>query len=403
VLVLLALLSQLASAATPTETYKVGFISRDGEASAKSEFQPTITALNAEFKSRSRKQRLSLDRLSFDEVLPEIQSKQVDFLIVDPDLYVLTEELGAHPIATLRRKYEGQEHSSYGGVIFGVDGSCKVDPATNRLAGKVAAVRPTSRDGYGLQQEELERRGIAWDQQGATLVGGHSEVVDLVVKKSADCGFVRTGTLEQFAKNWKFKLSRIQGLFLDGQAQKSHYITSTSASNEWPFVALAHVDPATVELVSFALSIMKPYPNPRFKDETLRWSYPVSYKPARDRRYLASLQGLPEPEPEPEPELPPEPEPEVLPEPEPEVAEAADEEPPVPEEAATPRPVGGPARDPRMTLAAVIGIVLGLIAVIGWAAYAAGRSAGFSRALADDWSPPTPRELDRVPPEPNDF
>jgi hypothetical protein len=405
VLVLLALLPRPADAGTPTETYKVGYIARDGESSSKSEFQPTINALNEEFKDRSRKQRLSLMRLQFDEVLPEVQSKQVDFLIVDPDLYVRTEELGANAIATLRRKYEGQEHSTYGGVIFGVDGSCKVDPNTNRLAGKVAAVQPTSRDGYGLQKEELERRGIGWDEAGAKRVGGHSEVVDLVVKKEADCGFVRTGTLEQFARNWKFKLSRIQGLFLDGQGQNSHYIMSTSASNEWPFVALAHVDSATVELVSFALSIMKPYPNPRFKDETLRWSYPVSYKSARERKYLASLQPLPEPEPE--PELPPEPvvaeeavEPEV---PEEVVAGVAVEEPtPEPEPASAPAAKASPA-DPRITLAAVIGVVLGLIAVIGWAAYAAGRSAGFSKALAADWAPPTDKELERMPGEPPDF
>jgi hypothetical protein len=405
VLVLLVLFPGLAGAGPPTETYKVGYIARDGESSSKSEFQPTIHALNEEFKDRSRKQRLSLVRLQFDEVLPEVQSKQVDFLIVDPDLYVRAEELGANAIATLRRKYEGQELSSYGGVIFGVDGSCKVD-SNNRLTGKVAAVQPTSRDGYGLQKEELERRDIGWDEAGAKRVGGHSEVVDLVVKKEADCGFVRTGTLEQFARNWKFKLSRIQGLFLDGQGQNSHYIMSTSASNEWPFVALAHVDPGTVELVSFALSIMKPHANPRFKDETLRWSYPVSYKSARERKYLASLQHLPEPEPE--PELPPEPEVEEVAAAEPEEAvagvavEEPAPEPPSPEVQEQPARVGkGPLGDPRMVLGIVIAIVLGLIAVIGWAAYAAGRSAGFSKALAVDWAPPSDKELDRTPAGPD--
>lgn len=391
----------LPAIAAPNETYKVGFLARDSEGPDKSEFAPTISALNQELKSRSRTQRLSLVALDYEDVLPEVQAKQVDFLIVDPELYVLTEDLGTTAIASLRRRYQGQEVASYGGVIFGVDGRCKLSADGKRLEGRVAAVRATSYDGFGMQKAELARRGITWQESDILFTDAHSAVVDNVVAKNADCGFARTGTLEQFAKAWKFKISRFQGFFLDGQGQRARYIMSTPSTTEWPFAALAHVDPSIVEVVSIGLGNVKPHANPRFKDETLRWAYPLSYAAARARRERPADPSVEIPAPaEPAPAEPAEPAPA---EPATDALVEAGTEPAT--DAPPPEPTGDPVeaeplvaspvatpRDPPVELFVVLGVLFGLVLILVGAAYLVGRSAGFARGLAsDDWGAPPER------------
>lgn len=393
---LVALLAVFApQPARAQEILKVGYMARDGEGPDDSEFRPAIDAVNQELKSRSRKQRLSLVRLSYEEVLPEVRAKQVDFLIVDPELYVQIEDLGAVALASLRRKYQGQEVATYGGVIFGVDDKCTVDRATGKLKGRVAAVATNSHAGFKLQKAELAQRGISWNEGNVKFLGNHLEVVDNVVANRAQCGFVRTGTLEQWAKKYptsKYKLSRFQPLFVDGQGRNSQYIMSTSAYAEWPFVALAHVDASVVEVVDFVLLTMRPFANPRFKDETLRWGYPVSY--AAYRKSVSRSPEAPAPPPVPK-EEPEEPEvveaPAAAPAPATDVAAAAPAPEPEPVEvdipAGTPEPPSPPPppfslpQGPQATLAGILGLVLMLSCVILYAAYSVGRSVGVSRAL----------------------
>jgi hypothetical protein len=94
-----------------------------------------------------------------------------------------------------------------------------------------------------MQSFALFQAGLPLPKPEQLLITGmpHDNVVDAVLNKQADIGFVRTGVLEALQQEHNLDLSRLK--IINKQNIPSFpYLLSTRLYPEWPIAALSHID-----------------------------------------------------------------------------------------------------------------------------------------------------------------
>ena len=222
--------------------------------------------------------------LSFEEVSRAVEFGEIDFLLVDPGLYVgLEQDFGISRIATLTNRVGDLRFNLFGGVIFTRADHLEINSLTG-LKGKIlSAVSETSFGGFQTVWREMESAGIdPWEELGKLEFAGTLEgVVSAVLEGRADVGVVRTNALEQLAANGSISLDDIR--VINAQAHTEFFPShSTRLYPEWPFSKLQHTPNELAQAVAIALLKM---PADHIAATSLGhagWTVPLDYQPVHE-------------------------------------------------------------------------------------------------------------------------
>lgn len=223
------------------EEIKIGIHAFRPKAQVLAQWAPLAQALNIE----NWGYHFSIEAYSPDELEAAVAARQVDFVLTSPSQYTLMfyrSGLSA-PMATLETLEEGASASAYGGVIF-MRADHKAVATLRELAGRSVAISgKDSFGGYLVQAYELSQAGldvskdIEFVQTGMPL----DNVVGAVMSGKAEFGMVRSGLLENMAREGKLDLDKIQWV---NRQNLPHFPVgvSTRLYPEWPIAALPHTN-----------------------------------------------------------------------------------------------------------------------------------------------------------------
>ena len=264
------------------KTVKVGVMAIRGVEQTRHKWQPTIDYLSQNIAGYN----FQLVPLKFDNIEELITNQQVDFVLVNPGMYVQLEWVyGARRIATLQNLRLGKPYTQFGAVIFRRKDRNDIQDLKNLKGKRFMAVSKIAFGGWQMACETLEKAGIKSPRHFKEIKfgGSHDAVVYAVRDGTVDAGTVRTDTLERMAIEGKIKLDDF--VILNPQTQhgdKFPFVLSTQLYPEWPFATMPHTDPELAEEVAVTL-IEMPSDTPAAQVGKYQgWTIPANYQPVHD-------------------------------------------------------------------------------------------------------------------------
>ena len=222
--------------------------------------------------------------MRFDEIPVLVRNALVDFVIVNPAIYVELEvRYGAQRISTLINRLTREQHvSRFGGVIFTRAGEGEALSAAFMEGKRVAAVHATSLGGWIISLRELNRVGVEQgDLARVDFLDNHVTVVEAVLDGRADVGMVRSDILERMARAGRLELRDLEVI-----SPRRHpgfpFLVSTPLYPEWPIAELRHVDDEVARQVAVALMEMPEASAAASAAAVHGWTVPANYQPVRE-------------------------------------------------------------------------------------------------------------------------
>lgn len=257
-LVLLACLAIWAVPPLPAwgaEPVRIGVLAFRAQAQTRLQWQALAPALKQAIPERD----FVLEALSYPELDDAVRARQLDFVLTNPSHYVRLSRLGglSSPLATLAVVENGRYSTLFGGVVFSRAEQTSIS-SLRQIQGKTVAVAGTeSLGGYQMQAYELKKAGINVPQDVQLMITGmpQDKVVEAVLTGRAEVGFVRTGVLEDLARNGLLDLKKIKVLNRQ-EVPEFPSLVSTHLYPEWPFAASAHFDEVLTRRVAAALFLL---------------------------------------------------------------------------------------------------------------------------------------------------
>lgn len=221
--------------------------------------------------------------LRFEEFLPYLLDKKIDFVIINSAYYVdLESRYGISRIATLKNMdFNGKAQTRFGGVIFTKTTTKNIKQIKDLRGRHFAAVDPSSFGGWIMALRELKENGVNEKDLKLTFYGTHEAVVRAVASGEAEAGTVRTDTLERMSAEGKIKLDDFAVI-----NQKNYsdflYLASTRLYPEWPFAKAKHTNNELAEKVAVALISMPKESEAAKASKSLGWTIPLDYQEIHD-------------------------------------------------------------------------------------------------------------------------
>ncbi len=242
-------LAQAALAAAPV---RIGVLAYRPLAQEQARWQALVPALQAAIPDVS----FLVQAYGMAELESAVTHRQVDFVLTNPAQYVLlARRAGVQaPLATLINGNIGQDMLAFGGVIFTRADASGWQTLKSLPGATVAIVGTESLGGYQMQAQALLHAGVdpRHDLKLVALGLPQDQIVQAVLERRADVGFVRTGVLEALAQEGRLDLAQVRVL----NVQDLSYfpmVSSTVLFPEWPFTYLSHVDEHLAREVTAAL------------------------------------------------------------------------------------------------------------------------------------------------------
>lgn len=280
VLSILSIILPLSGMATE-KIVKVGVLANRGYEQCQKRWGPTINYLAKEVAPY----KFQLIPLSYNEILPAVQNRNIDFVICNPAIFVDIEAIyNVTAIATLKNLLLNGGYTVFGGVIFTRAGNNSIKTIYDLKGKTFVATERESLGGWQVQWRELKKAGLDPYKDFAKLyfLGQHDAVVLEVLKGKADAGACRTDVLESLAKAGKINLGDLNVLAEGSDVQMAKnefpFLISTRLYPEWAFAKLSHTSPKIASRVSLALQGMKRDSPAAIAGEYAGWSYPLNYK-----------------------------------------------------------------------------------------------------------------------------
>lgn len=273
------------------EEVAIGVLAKLGTDDALARWSATIDYLNQSIPGH----RFRVVPMKFDEIPILVRNALVDFVIVNPAIYVdLEVRYGARRISSLINQLSPEHHvARFGSVIFTrADEAVGEEPLSlETVRGRrVAAVHATSLGGWLITLRELRRAGITQDDfSQLRFLNNHSSVVEAVLERHSDIGIVRSDTLERLAQAGGGAEGARRALDLDRIAVIDRrrypdfpFLISTPLYPEWPIAKLTHVDNALARSVAVALMALRPSDPASVAAKVNGWTVPENYQPVRE-------------------------------------------------------------------------------------------------------------------------
>jgi two-component system sensor histidine kinase TtrS len=270
----------IAAPAGAIQEIRIGVLSHRGSELTLEHWQPTADYLTAVLEGY----HFTILPLSFSRISEFVEMEFVDFILVNPGIYVdLEVRYGIARLATLNNRVGGLSLNHFSSVIFTRHDREDIQ-SLGELRGKsFLAVDETSLGGFQMARDELLRQGVDPYQDFWTLgfAGDHDSVVLAVERGDADAGTVRTDILERMAAEGLINLAEFK--VLNPQpTDRFPLVHSTGLYPEWPFSRLSHTPNDLAQRVALALLNMPPDHPAALIGEHAGWTVPLDYQPVHD-------------------------------------------------------------------------------------------------------------------------
>lgn len=230
----------------------IGILAFRPAADVQQRWHPLVDYLN----DRVSGYRFEIRAMGYAELETAIARRQVDFVFTNPGHYLLmTYRNGlSSPLATLVPMEDSRRLSRFGGVVFTRADRKDIRSIDDLRGHAIAAVTTGSLGGYQAQAMELLSAGIEIPRDAPLLETGmpHDRVVEAILDRRAEVGFVRTGILERMAAEGKLDLADIR-VISPRREGNFPLLLSTRLYPEWPFAAMPGVDQDLARRVTAAL------------------------------------------------------------------------------------------------------------------------------------------------------
>lgn len=258
----------------------IGVLSHRGASATLRSWQPTARYLDRAVPGH----RFEIVPLDFDEVDPAVKFGQVDFLLVNPGIYVNMEvRYRVSRIATINNLVGTRPYNVFGGVVFARADRTGLNRFEDLKGLRFMAVDETSLGGFQMAWGEMKKAGIDpyRDFESLQFGGIHDRVVLAVLNGDVDAGTVRTNILERMAAAGAIHLSDFR---IIGQRARTEFpfYHSTRLYPEWPFSKLRHTSNQLAQKVAVALLNMPPDHEAARAGHYAGWTVPLDYQPVHD-------------------------------------------------------------------------------------------------------------------------
>ena len=277
-LLALGLLSLSSSAATDEVT--IGVLSHRGDKVTLNMWGPTADYLSEIIPG----QNFSIRPLNFDEVNSAVDAGEVDFVLVNPGIYVNLEvKFRVSRIATLYNRRNDIPYKIFGGVIFTRKDHPEIESLEDLWGHSFMAVYPTSLGGFQMAIREMMAEGIDPynDLKSLEFGGIHDLVVLSVLHGQVDAGTVRTDILERMAADGTIDLDEFH-IINAKQVPEFPFALSTRLYPEWPFSKVAHTSDNLAQQVAVALLKMPHDHTAALAGKYAGWTIPLDYQPVHE-------------------------------------------------------------------------------------------------------------------------
>ncbi|MDJ0807934.1 MAG: PhnD/SsuA/transferrin family substrate-binding protein [Gammaproteobacteria bacterium] len=222
--------------------------------------------------------------LDFNEVDPAVASGKIDFVLVNPGIYVNMEvKYRVSRIATLYNRRGDVPYKIFGGVIFTRQNHPEIHNLEDLIGRSLMAVDATSLGGFQMAWREMKAVGLdPYEDLSRLEFGGiHDRVVTAVRDGLVDAGTVRTDILERMALVGEIDLSEFR-IINPQKNLEFPFAHSTRLYPEWPFSKVAHTPNELAEQVAVALLKMPQDHPAAIAGKYAGWSIPLDYQPVHE-------------------------------------------------------------------------------------------------------------------------
>ncbi|MEJ2452997.1 MAG: PhnD/SsuA/transferrin family substrate-binding protein [Candidatus Thiodiazotropha sp.] len=259
---------------------KIGVLSHRGDRVTLNMWGPTADYLSSIIPGH----HFSIRPLKFDEVNPTVAAGEVDFVLVNPGIYVNLEvKYRVSRIATLYNRRNNVPYKIFGGVIFARKDHPEIRTLEDLRDHSFMAVYPTSLGGFQMAMREMMAIGIDpyKDLKSLEFGGIHDLVVMSVLQGEVDVGTVRTDILERMAAAGTIDLNDFR--IINPQHEPEFpFALSTRLYPEWPFSKVGHTSDSLAQQVAVAL-LQMPHDHPAaLAGKYAGWTIPLDYQPVHD-------------------------------------------------------------------------------------------------------------------------
>ncbi|MCK5897114.1 MAG: PhnD/SsuA/transferrin family substrate-binding protein [Cocleimonas sp.] len=268
-------LSAIALAENPTPFVKIGVLSHRGDDITHKMWNPTANYLIAKLPQYD----FEIVPLDFDEVELAVKNAVIDFVLVNPGIYVnLEAQYNVTRLATMINLRNGSPYSLFGGVIFTHSDRDDIQQLNDTKGKSFMAVDETSLGGFQMAWRELNAINIDpyHDFSRLEFGGIHDKVVNAVIEGNVDVGTVRTDILERMGNAGLIDMDDIK-IINPQKSRKFPLAHSTQLYPEWPFSQLAHTQPKLARQVAVALFQMPKIDPALEAGKYAGWSIPLDY------------------------------------------------------------------------------------------------------------------------------
>lgn len=265
----------LAYSGDDPQVFRVGITSFRDKSVTLREWGPTMDYL-AEKIPGSRFVAVPLNLREFEAA---VSRREIDFVITNPEHYILLETVhGVSRVATLVKRENGVLVNQFGGVIFTRADRDDIRKLEDVKGKRIASVDRSSFAAFLLQDDLLQEHDVDVDRDCQVDFLGFPQDLSVraVLDGRADVGFVRSSVLEAMAREGKIDLAQIRILH-PSRAGDFPFLISTGLFPEWPFAAVPRVPIDIRNQVAAALLLMPPDAPAARSARYYRWSTPVEY------------------------------------------------------------------------------------------------------------------------------
>ncbi len=261
------------------ETVHIGVLAKRGSAHTLSRWQPTADYLSREIPGY----RFTVVPLEFDEIEKSVAAGDIEFILVNPAIYVELEmHYGVGRIATMITRNGGKGYSQFGGVIFTRADRSDIRQIRDMDGKRFDAVDKDSLGGFLAAWREMEEAGLSpYKDTTLNFLETHDNVVYDVLDGRADVGTVRSDTLERMESEGKIDISKVK--IINPKLHKGFgYLCSTRLYPEWPMAKTRLTSESLSNAVTAALLRMQTDSPAAEAAELSGWTVPRNYQPVHE-------------------------------------------------------------------------------------------------------------------------
>ncbi|MBN2705866.1 MAG: PhnD/SsuA/transferrin family substrate-binding protein, partial [Deltaproteobacteria bacterium] len=229
----------------PVSNVFIGVLANRSAANCLKRWRPLADYLD----SRVAGSSFHIVQLGFDYINQAVAEKMVDFVLVNPAVYVdLESKYNVSRALTVIQSEAGSLNIEFAGVLFCLAKDQTEVHLKDLRGASLAAVDENSLAWLALRLE-MQDGGLDYrrDLSALTFSASHDQVVYEVLGGRSQFGIVRTGVLESMAQEGLIDLMRLKVVHEHGGGDVHlPFAHSTRGYPEWPLAALAHTDSALV-------------------------------------------------------------------------------------------------------------------------------------------------------------